>query len=302
MRATSTSADGAKPRRPDRLRPDGAGGHRAYEPPERRLVDDDLALSILPAGQRAIVRAMRWPLLRRLTISAGERAVPGSWALIACRKRFIDDKLDEALGHRRRRRSRCGHGHQGVPPRASIRHSGLRGRPSGQHRAQEGRRAARDRCGARSVHLVPLDFERDDLIGTLTAHGYRTDARTFFIWEGVTQYLTEDAVRATLGALQAAPAGSRLVFTYVRQDFIDGVNMYDAACCTSVSGSGSRCGGSAWTPTRLRHSWRIRLATRRAGGADYFCGTTSSRPVGSHRVAARMVGIRGEVVVPDRPM
>ena len=24
-----------------------------YEPPERRLVDDDLALSILPAGQRA---------------------------------------------------------------------------------------------------------------------------------------------------------------------------------------------------------------------------------------------------------
>ena len=42
-----------------------------------------------------MVRAMRWPLLRRLTISAGERAVPGSWALIACRKRFIDDKLDE---------------------------------------------------------------------------------------------------------------------------------------------------------------------------------------------------------------
>jgi O-methyltransferase involved in polyketide biosynthesis len=45
----------------------------------------------------------------------------------------------------------------------------------------------------------------------------------------VTQYLTEDAVRATLDALRPAPAGSRLVFTYVRKDFIDGVNMYDAA-------------------------------------------------------------------------
>ena len=75
---------------------------------------------------------------------------------------------------------------------------------------------------------MPLDFERDDLIGTLTGNGYRTDARTFFIWEGVTQYITEDAVRATLGALQAAPSGSRLVFTYVRRDFIDGVNMYGA--------------------------------------------------------------------------
>ena len=25
-----------------------------------------------------------------------------------------------------------------------------------------------------SVHLVPLDFERDDLFGALTEHGYRT--------------------------------------------------------------------------------------------------------------------------------
>ena len=29
--------------------------------------------------------------------------------------------------------------------------------------------------------------------------------------------------------MRAAPAGSRLVFTYVRKDFIDGSNMYDAA-------------------------------------------------------------------------
>jgi O-methyltransferase involved in polyketide biosynthesis len=35
-------------------------------------------------------------------------------------------------------------------------------------------------------------------------------------------------VRGTLTALQAAPAGSRLVFTYVREDFIDGRNMYGA--------------------------------------------------------------------------
>jgi methyltransferase (TIGR00027 family) len=74
-----------------------------------------------------------------------------------------------------------------------------------------------------------LDFERDDLMSTLTANGYRADARTFFIWEGVTQYLTEDAVRATMAALQNAPADSRLAFTYVRRDFIDGTNMHGAA-------------------------------------------------------------------------
>ena len=201
-----------------------------YELPERRLVSDDLALSMLPAGQRALVRAMRWPLLRRLTISAGERAVPGSWSLIACRKRYIDDKLDQVLGdidsvvvlgagmdtraYRLARRSDIPVFEVDLPVNIDRKKAAVQ-------RALGGVPA--------SVHLVPLDFERDDLIGTLTGDGYRPDACTFFIWEGVTQYLTEDAVRATLDALRVAASGSRLVFTYVRKDFIDGVNMYGAA-------------------------------------------------------------------------
>jgi O-methyltransferase involved in polyketide biosynthesis len=44
----------------------------------------------------------------------------------------------------------------------------------------------------------------------------------------VTQYLTEAAVAATLGALQTAPSGSRLVFTYVPKDFIEGRDLYGA--------------------------------------------------------------------------
>jgi methyltransferase (TIGR00027 family) len=201
-----------------------------YEPPNRRLVDDDLALSILPAGQRAIVHAMRWPLLRRLTIAAGERAVTGSWALIACRKRYIDDKLNEALenidavvilgagmdtrAYRLARRS-------DIPVfEVDLAVNITRKQAAVEHA-----------IGAPppSVRLVPFDFENGDLIGALTEHGYRHAMRTFFIWEGVTQYLSEDAVRATLDALRAAASASRLVFTYVRRDFIDGDNMYGAA-------------------------------------------------------------------------
>jgi len=200
-----------------------------YQPPQRRLVDDDLAAAIRPASQRAVVRAMRWPLLRRLTIALGERTVPGAWTIITCRKRFIDDKLDEALrdvdavvilgagmdtkGLRLARRSDIPVFEVDLPVNIAR------------------KKAAVQRAIAAvpaSVHLVPLDFERDDLIATLAENGYRTDARTFFVWEGVTQYLTDDAVRATLAALEGAPAGSRLVFTYVRNDFIDGTNMYGA--------------------------------------------------------------------------
>jgi methyltransferase (TIGR00027 family) len=201
-----------------------------YEPPDRRLVDDDLALSILPAVQRAIVGAMRWPLLRRLTIAAGERAVSGSWTLITCRKRYIDDKLDEALANidavvilgagMDTRAYRLARRHDIPVFEVDLAVNITRKRAAVEHAVG---------VLPPSVHLVSFDFENGDLIGTLTAHGYRHDMRTFFIWEGVTQYLSEEGVRATLEALRGAPAASRLVFTYVRRDFIDGENMYGAA-------------------------------------------------------------------------
>jgi methyltransferase (TIGR00027 family) len=173
---------------------------------------------------------MRWPLLRRLTISAGERAVAGSWALIACRKRFIDDKLAEALndidavvilgagvdtrGYRLARRSDVPVFEVDLPENIAFKRAAIQ-------------RAIR--VPPPSVHLVPLDFERDDLIGELTKRGYSAGARTFFIAEGLTQYLTEEAITAMLGALQSAVSGSRLVFTHVRKDFIDGREMYGSA-------------------------------------------------------------------------
>jgi methyltransferase (TIGR00027 family) len=200
-----------------------------HEPPHRRLVDDDLAASMLPAPQRLLVRAMRWTPLRRLVIAAGERAVPGSWTIITCRKRFIDDTLAAALPHidavvilgagmdtlglRLARRS-------GIPVFEVDLAENIAAKQAAITRAVGTVPA--------SVRLVPVDFERDDLIEVLAASGYQTDARTFFIWEGVTQYLTEDAVRATLAALRPASVGSRLACTFVRKDFVEGQHMYGA--------------------------------------------------------------------------
>jgi methyltransferase (TIGR00027 family) len=57
--------------------------------------------------------------------------------------------------------------------------------------------------------------------------GYSQECKSFFVWEGVTQYLSEAAVGKAFEFLQNAGPGSRLVFTYVRKDFIDGQKMYD---------------------------------------------------------------------------
>ncbi|MGH3966717.1 MAG: SAM-dependent methyltransferase [Mycobacterium sp.] len=198
-----------------------------HEPPGRRLVDDDLAARFLPARLRWLVAATRSSVLRRLLIGASEWSGPGLWVNMACRKHYIADKLGEALGDvdavvvlGAGLDTRAYHVARG----SSIPTFEVDQPVNITRKAAAVRRVLGQQ--PRSVRLVPLNFERDDLLTALTEHGYRIDCRVFLIWEGVTQYLTEDAVRATLDGLRPVASGSRLVFTYVRRDFIDGTNRY----------------------------------------------------------------------------
>jgi methyltransferase (TIGR00027 family) len=197
------------------------------EPPGHRLVDDDLAELFLPASLRLLVGATRWGPARRLMIRGSEFTGPGLWVNMACRKHFIDDKLKAALdeidavvilgagldtrAYRLTRQARIPVFEVDQPVNIAMKAKTVR-RVLGELPL--------------SVRLVALDFEHDDLLTSLAEHGYRTDYRTFFICEGVTQYLTEDGVRRTLEGLRAAAPGSRLVFTYVQRDFIEGTNRY----------------------------------------------------------------------------
>jgi methyltransferase (TIGR00027 family) len=199
------------------------------EPPGRRLVDDDLAARFLPVPTRWLVTATPHALMRRLMMAAMERDGPGLWANMTCRKRYIADKVTEALdsidavvilgagldtlAYRLARETRIPIFEVDQPVNIERKAAAVR-RVLGELPS--------------SVQLVPLDFERDDVLTVLAERGYRPDYRTFFIWEAVTQYLTADAVHATLESLRPAASGSRLVFTYVRRDFIDGVNFYGA--------------------------------------------------------------------------
>ncbi|MDI1447264.1 SAM-dependent methyltransferase [Polyangium sp. 6x1] len=88
--------------------------------------------------------------------------------------------------------------------------------PSTQRDKRARLRAARIEPKAREVRLVPVDFERDDLGASLAREGFSADEPSFWIWEGVTVYLTRAAISGTLHAVGAASApGSRLALTYV---------------------------------------------------------------------------------------
>ncbi len=64
------------------------------------------------------------------------------------------------------------------------------------------------------VVYVAHDFEHGDMAEALAAGGLNADRPTFVLWLGVTPYLTEEAVCATLGALARFPGGAEVVFDY----------------------------------------------------------------------------------------
>ncbi|MFJ9366472.1 class I SAM-dependent methyltransferase [Nocardia sp. NPDC101769] len=65
-----------------------------------------------------------------------------------------------------------------------------------------------------TVEFVGVDFERDDLAAELTAHGFDANRPALVSWLGVTMYLTESAIGATLDTLSGWAPGTELVMEY----------------------------------------------------------------------------------------
>lgn len=66
-----------------------------------------------------------------------------------------------------------------------------------------------------NLTYVAVDFRHDKLGDVLSAAGYDSKQKTFFIWEGVTMYLPEAAVEETLRWVAAQAPGSTIIFDFV---------------------------------------------------------------------------------------
>ena len=198
-----------------------------YYPVDKRLFDDPFALKLLPFSWQVLFRLVYLPGLRGLVLSLRERRMPGSLGAILCRTRYIDDVLKRSL-------------EEGLD-QVVILGAGFDSRAyriPGMDQVQvfevdlPGTRKLKQNClekvlGAvpKNVTLIGMDFDQQDLGDILAAAGFQKGKRTLFIWEGVTQYITAEAVNNTLEFVSSVPgAGSAIVFTYVRRGLIDGTD------------------------------------------------------------------------------
>ena len=185
----------------------GAAGHRAAHQilEDGRIFADPLALAILgDDAPDALATARERPERRPLRL------------FVAMRSRFAEDAARRAINLGARQIVTLGGGLDTFAYRLEP-IDGLRVFEIDHLSTQldKRRRLARAQVAEPPwVVYIGHDFERGSLTAALLAGGFDSARRAFVIWLGVTPYLTEDAVFATLGELARLSGGAEVVFDY----------------------------------------------------------------------------------------
>jgi methyltransferase (TIGR00027 family) len=191
-------------------------------PAGRRRLEDPLARSFLGWPLALVARIGAVPGLRDLVPRYIDHRWPGVRSSVVARTRLIDETIACSLDGKVEQLVILG---VGFDTRA-YRLPALRGMLAFEVDHPDTLRIRRTKleralsAAPARVRFVAVDFQRDDLGSAMAAAGYRESARTFLLWEGCTNYLTEPAVDATLRWCARAAPGSRLLFTYVHRDIL----------------------------------------------------------------------------------
>lgn len=201
--------------------------YRAMEsarPPNTRLFTDPFAIHFLRPSLRIFAMLSRVPYLAGTIAWYADRRAPGARTSAIARTRLIDDIVSQSLREGAHQLVILGAGFDcrfyrlpgtnyatafevDHPATISAKLSRLR-KPIGQLPA--------------NVRFVEIDFGRQSLAAALEQKTFDRGQPTVFIWEGVTNYLSAEAVDTVVRFVAGCGAGTQLVFTYVHRSALDG--------------------------------------------------------------------------------
>ena len=204
----------------------GIAAVRAIEtskPADERICSDPLA--------REFVSTWLYLLLKFFVdIGYAEVAGAGVFGFLVARDRYIDDYLQACLDEGIEQLVLLGAGYDTRAYRFERLRQGAQVFEV-DHPATQREKVGKIKTilGALPDHVVyvPIDFNTDKLDERLYASGYEKGCKTLFIWQGVTPYLTAEAIDETLAfvAGNSAP-GSAIIFYYFYSSLLNGTTRH----------------------------------------------------------------------------
>jgi methyltransferase (TIGR00027 family) len=192
---------------------------------ERFRGPDEMAEILLPLGARL---ALNVPLLRRFFIK--KLAPPGIYEYVLARTKLLDEVFVQALANRFFQVVLLG---AGFDTRA-LRFARLnQGTKIFELDIQTTQHPKIDILARKKLALPPelvfvsIDFNRQSLADALIGAGYVQNQMSLFLWEGVTMYLTAEAVDSTLAFIRTTTAeGIIVAFDYIYASVLRRENRY----------------------------------------------------------------------------
>lgn len=191
-----------------------------YQPQGTRLFIDPVVKALVG---RSVQFLMQLGVMRALTIKQMDAITKGIYGTQVCRTRYIDNAVQTALAQGNNQLVLLGAGYDTRPyrlpgiERVKVYEVDL---PAVQ---DDKRRKLHNLLGRlpENVSFIPIDFDIQTLEAVLASTAFNHSEPSVFIWEGVTQYVTDDAIGQTLSYLGKSAAGSTVLFTYILRSVIE---------------------------------------------------------------------------------
>src|SRR5581483_4625164 len=199
--------------------------YRALEttlPEDKRLFIDPFASSFLQGKLKLAVHLYPFSLGRRYVQHTMRKKIPGAMSSGVARTRYIDDLLQQTIQQGVQQVVILGAGFDtralrcnflSATPVIEIDH------PNTARRKMQILQKKLCRLPGH-VQYWQIDFNKESLHELAARKQLNFSIPTTIIWEGVTNYLNEEAINSTFSFAQQFTAGSFIIFTYVHQQVL----------------------------------------------------------------------------------
>ncbi|OIV41994.1 class I SAM-dependent methyltransferase [Flavobacterium johnsoniae] len=188
-----------------------------------RLFLDPYAVHFLDSKLRWAARLSKYSIVSKYISNTINKKIPGALSSGIARTKYIDELLQKAISNGAQQVIILG---AGFDTRA-VRLDFLKTIPvieidhpnTSNYKAE----IYKKRIGQipKNVTFLQIDFNKQSLDQLAIEHHLDFSKPTVVIWEGVTNYLTEEAVKSTFAFISKFAQNSSVIFTYVHKDILD---------------------------------------------------------------------------------
>jgi len=201
-------------------------------PEAKRLFDDPFAIDFLHGSLRLLAHLARIRFAGNIVPwLIDTRSVPGARTVAVARTRFIDERLIDAFKQGARQLVILGAGYDTRAYRIAGVEQSIVFEIDHPNTSKAKQIHLKRQLGSLPHHVrfIAVDFNEQSLAQALTSTDFDASLKTFFIWEGVTNYLSAEAVDAGFRTMREIARESAIVFTYVDKAVIDSDNNFEGA-------------------------------------------------------------------------